>query len=198
MFGGSAHSSGGGRDSGSVFDSLPSALLPPRPSLEDKAPKTAKAFRDMVFDWLEHDPSFYSSIPTYKAVHAYCTKAAEYADLVGPAAALRYHYAAIEAARRRPPLFDPLRDGDTYALAYSMHICGPRPPPSGSSRLAKGVRPSGKVAGIKRASAPDSSVTTGDCDIHPGKGHTNAQCNAQRPRGKKAKSDTSSASTGGE
>lgn len=177
----------------SAFSGLPPVLRAPNPSLSDKLPRTAKDFRLMLFDWLNNDTAYQSSVPSYRAMTEYCVQTVEYAETVGLSPAIQYHRAAVAATQRQPPLWNPLLHGAIYPQAYSQFIVPNMFKPSSvSTRHAKGDKPYTKSSGVKRTYNPtDSSPSTDDCELHPGKGHTNAACKTQAAQKKKTKRETS-------
>jgi hypothetical protein len=185
-----------------MFTGLPTILRPPCPSETDKEPRSMDALSTLLWDWVHQDASLSADHRLYQAAIKYVNQTLEFGRLASASHAFAYHKEAVQATTRVPPLWDPLTGGEIYTLAYIRHIVPHvgrtakrfNPPATAKSgETAASSTSTGQSKKRSRPSPPAVIVPTEECWLHGV--HTNADCNWQQHRTKKAKKDASSRSS---
>jgi hypothetical protein len=178
-----------------MFTGLPTVLRPPCPSETDKEPRSMDALSTLLWDWVHQDASLSADHHLYQAAIKYVNQTLEFGRLASASHAFAYHKEAVQATTRVPPLWDPLTGGEIYTLAYIRHIVPhvgrttKRFTPAAKSGETANATSTGPNKKRSRPSPPAVVVPTEECWLHGV--HTNADCNWQQSRTKKAKKDAS-------
>ena len=116
----------------SILDSLfsparmPKGLRPVVHAESETAPRTQEALQAMLTAWIDSTLELLRGTPQYEPVSSalwkYATTTLGYVPLVGIHHTVAYHRAAVEAASRSPPLYDPLVHGEIAPHQYLLHI----------------------------------------------------------------------------
>jgi hypothetical protein len=166
------------------------------------------ALIDSTLELLRGTPQYE---PVSSALWKYATTTLSYVPMVGIHHTVAYHRAAVEAASRSPPLYDPLVHGEIAPHQYLLHI-QPHIGKTGiGRRSSKRARPSSgepisppsskqSTSGAQRTpgkrSRTSSQVSDADhCSLHPLGSHTNAQCKHQQGNQPGARRSTPAATT---